>query len=74
MVLIADDHHLSMKIAILMRSTRATASFHAAREDYEINLDLVCASKPGVLPLVAGERVVGHGSIGPRLGCGVVDE
>ena len=41
-------------------------SFHAARDEYEIDLDLVCASKPGVLPPLAGERVVRHGPFPPK--------
>ena len=39
-----------------------------ARDEYEIDLDLVCASEPGVLPLMAGECVVWHGRLGPRHG------
>ena len=39
----------------------------------EIKLDLVCASKRGVSPLIAGERVVGHIHLGPRRHCDVVD-
>ena len=39
----------------------------------EINLDLFCTPKPRVLPLMAGERVVGHLRLSARRDCDVVD-
>ena len=36
-------------------------------------LDMVCTSKSSILPLVAGERVIGHVRLGPRRDCDVVD-
>jgi hypothetical protein len=48
------------------RNVGFSGYFHAACGKYEIDLDLVRTSKPGVLSPLAGERVVGHGRVGPR--------
>src|SRR5882724_5742304 len=48
-------------------------NFHAVREGNEINLDLVCTAKPGVLPPMAGKRVVGHVRLRPGYDCDLVD-
>ena len=64
-------YSVSLKWQIL--GWRREGSFHAARDEYEIDLDLVCASKPGVLPPLAGERVVRHSRFRPRRDGDVVD-
>ena len=60
-------------IAAKGQNTGVSGHFHGACGKYEIDLDLVCTSKPGVLSPLAGERVVGHGRVGPRRDGDVAD-
>ena len=41
--------------------------------EYEIDLDVVRTSKPGLLSPLAGQRVIGHCCVGPRRDGDVVD-